>query len=214
MDQHASISLNVCLSSPNCAQRWGIVFWNQHVRTEAADQALKTDPRVRPQFLAQPLRRLRRVIFFRNQSVLKCIKHKQSRRIDRMIVRLRRLQISEKGQRCIGFAYVWHWDQHLRADNLLFFFEIVADRPARRPAHYFKFCRFSKYTFFESWSNRFSEWQRGSGPRASARTFRRMLLWASPFSLPPPQALPKLNSALLCLQVYQLLSLYTATWKC
>jgi hypothetical protein len=63
------ISLNVGLCSPNFAQRRGNVFWNQSARTKSAYQAPKTDSRDRPRFLVQPLRRLSRVIFYRNQSL-------------------------------------------------------------------------------------------------------------------------------------------------
>ncbi len=63
------ISLNKGLCFPNFAQRWGKVFWNQRARTEAADQAPKTDPRDHPWFLAQPLQRLYRVMFYWNLNL-------------------------------------------------------------------------------------------------------------------------------------------------
>ncbi len=110
------IFLNIGLSSQNFAQKWDILFWNQRARTEAADQAPKSEPslRDRHRFLAQPLWRLRRVLFYRNRSILKCIKHKQSRTMDQTIVQLRRLQISERDI----FALGSHWGHHLRSDNL------------------------------------------------------------------------------------------------
>jgi hypothetical protein len=35
------------------------------------------------------------------------------RSIDWSIVQLRRLQIIKQGRLCIGFAYGWHWEQHM-----------------------------------------------------------------------------------------------------
>jgi len=64
-------SLNVRFSAPNFAQRRGTVSWSQHTQSVAADQAPKSDPRDCLGFLAQPLRPLRRVIFYRILLVLK-----------------------------------------------------------------------------------------------------------------------------------------------
>ncbi len=171
------ISLDVGLCSPNFAQRWGTVFWNQRMQTAAADQAPNTDLRYRFRFLAQPLRCLRtsRVIFYKNnQSVLKCTEHKQSRTIDQSIdlsiVLLRRLQVSKKGRLCSGFAYGCHWDNLGAA---------FATRPSfsRLSQINWLIIRFFILKFwrfiFESWSDRFS--QRVAGPRASVRTLRRIL---------------------------------------
>ncbi len=81
-----------------------------------AGQAQKPNPRDRPRFLAKPWRRRSWVIFYRNRSALKAY-GRQSRTIERTIVQIRTLQVSEKRALCIGFAYGCHWEQHLRPDN-------------------------------------------------------------------------------------------------
>jgi hypothetical protein len=122
----------------------------------------------------------------RNQSVLIVL---NISRVGRSIVRLRRLQISEKGRLCIGFALGaafatrQYFSRLSQIDRLIVRLII------------FKICRssFSNAPFLnlgQTWSDRFS--QRVAGPPALARSFRRMLLRASPSSQPPSPSLPNL----------------------
>ncbi len=64
-------SLNMRLKAPNIAQRRGTVSWSQRSQEVAADQAPKSDPSDRLDFLAQPLQPLQRAIFYRILLVLK-----------------------------------------------------------------------------------------------------------------------------------------------
>ncbi len=135
------------VSAPQILQRCGNVFWNQRARTEEADQAPKTDPRDHPPwFLAQPLWHLCGMPlpwfprFHLNSQKDDCfnfvewIEHEKrilfavqitielvdilGITLETSCVRLRRLQISEKGRLCSGFAYGWRWEQHMWPDNL------------------------------------------------------------------------------------------------
>jgi hypothetical protein len=133
-------SLNLGLCSPNFAQRWGNVFWNQRARTEAADQAPKTDPRDHPWFLAQPFKlwRLRRVIFYMNQSVLSVL---NISRVGWSTGRSTGRSSSSEGSRSAkrdGFAVGSRMGGiGSSICNQTIFFEIVADRPAHLPADHF-----------------------------------------------------------------------------
>jgi hypothetical protein len=134
--------------------------------------APKTDPRDHPRFLAQPLRRLCRVTFYGNQSVLSVLNIcRVGRSTGRTSVEApvdRPAQKTPDQQK--GTAL--HWVRVgssicvviLRPDNL--FRDVRRSTGSSSGSLFFNF----------SWSDRFS--QRVAGPRASARSFRRMLLRA------------------------------------
>jgi hypothetical protein len=135
-----------------------------------ADQVPRTDPRDCPRFLAQPLRRLRRVIFYQNTSLLHCIK--QVSRAGRSTGRSSSSEGSRLAKRdrfTLGSRIGGIGSSICNQTT-----EIVADRPA----HQSLLLPFQECTIFESWSDQLS--QRDADPRSLARIFQMMLLRASP----------------------------------
>jgi hypothetical protein len=177
--------------------------WRRHINFYY--QAPKTDPRDRPWFLAQPLRRFHRVIFYRNQSVLSVL---NISRVGRSTGRSTDRSSGSEGSRSAkrdGFA-VGSRIGGIGSSicNQTRFFEIVADRPAHRRVIVrliiFKICRFSNALFLNLGATGFHCESRARAPRreSSEGCFTEPRLLAShPFC-------PNSFLGFLCLQVYQL----------
>jgi hypothetical protein len=147
---------------------------------------------------AQIVPSFRRWRFEMKLSPFFCVRHKQSRTIDRSIdwsiVRLRRLQISEKRRLCIGFALGaafatrQSFSRLSRIDRLIFRLII------------FKICRFSNAPFFNLGATDFRDERLARSPRREPSEG----CFSEPRLLASHPVCQNSISALFCLQVYHL----------